>query len=81
MYAGASANRDVGASAALGGNLDGSGGYGGKGAEAHAYGQSSKTLQLSQTPVLSAPVHHDEVRILKVFDPLMITKRFIFSAH
>jgi hypothetical protein len=61
LYAGASANSEVGASAALGGNLDGSGGFGGRGSEAHAYGHSTKTVQLSQTPQ-----HHvDQTSVVK----------------
>lgn len=40
----------MGASAALGGNVDESGTFGGLGSEAHARGVSTKTVKLSQTP-------------------------------
>lgn len=50
LYAGASGGYGVGASAALGGNVDENGAAGGSGAEAHARGVSTKTVKLSQTP-------------------------------
>lgn len=50
LYAGASAGHGVGASAAIGGGLDGSGlGAGGIGAESHAGGVSKKVVKLSET--------------------------------
>lgn len=50
MFLGASAGYGVGASAALGGNVDEVGTSGGLGSEAHARGVSSKTVILSQSP-------------------------------
>lgn len=58
LYAGATGGYGVGASAALGGNVDGSGAYGGSGAEAHAGGISTKTVKLSQTPQYPQQVCH-----------------------
>lgn len=58
LYAGASAGYGVGASAALGGNVDESGGAGGLGSEAHAGGISTKTVKLSQTPQQPYQVCH-----------------------
>ncbi|EAA44222.3 uncharacterized protein LOC120895649 isoform X3 [Anopheles arabiensis] len=48
-YAGATAGHGVGASAAIGGGLDGAGGAGGAGAESHAGGVSKKVVRLGQT--------------------------------
>lgn len=48
-YAGATAGHGVGASAAIGGGLDGAGGAGGAGAESHAGGVSKKVVKLGQT--------------------------------
>ena len=58
LYAGATGGYGVGASAALGGNVDGSGASGGSGAEAHAGGVSTKTVKLSQTPQYPQQVCH-----------------------
>lgn len=57
-FAGASAGYGVGASAALGGNVDEYGGAGGLGSEAHAGGISTKTVKLSQTPQQPQQVCH-----------------------
>lgn len=57
-FAGASAGYGVGASAALGGNVDEYGGAGGLGSEAHARGISTKTVKLSQTPQQPQQVCH-----------------------
>lgn len=54
-YAGATAGNGVGASAAIGGGLDGEGGYGGSGAEAHAAGVSKKVVKLSQAEIAQPP--------------------------
>lgn len=40
----------MGASASLGGTVDEAGLYGGRGAEAHSYGKSSKRVHLAQNP-------------------------------
>lgn len=50
MLLGASSGFGVGASAALGGNVDGVSASGGLGSEAHARGVHTKTVKLSQTP-------------------------------
>lgn len=71
MFIGASAGYGVGASAALGGNVDGVGASGGLGSEAHARGVSTKTVKLSQTPqhphqvsiVDSSPIYYGRLKI------------------
>lgn len=55
LYAGATAGNGVGASAALGGGLNGEGGAGGTGAEAHAGGISRKVVKLGQTNGAAPP--------------------------
>lgn len=50
-YAGATAGNGIGASAALGGGLDGDDGHGGTVAEAHAGGVSKKVVQVAQNGI------------------------------
>lgn len=77
MYAGASSGH-VGASAAIGGGLDGAGGAGGVGAESHVGSVSKKVVKLTGTQPESVKTVNEISVCFSLFNVKLIVGKFMW---